>query len=655
MTRFVLAGLGAVLLVVAFVRGQSAIPLSRPGHEDLTFWVNHNGLSEIDVEGEVGFGDLARIVMRRRANAERMRALRDRFTFKVRDAAAVDTADVFRAILTDRGLEWKHKPEKIVVAEGRIVNLPVVIERAGGDAVGYIARLTGDQVTVRYAGRELTASVTVDARPMARTRVQLREQGRPSTARVYITAADGLAYAPRGSVSRMAALPAEYYFHGEDSFELDLPAGSTTFEATRGPEYELTARTVEIVPGKRNEVTLDLKRWEHLAAKGWYSGDVHIHANYTAPDHQAITPEDVRLQTLGEDLNYANMMVANSSGGFLHDKQYFTGAPHALSRPNCLIYWNEEMRNGGGYGHMCLLNLKSLVEPLYTGFRNTPHWEDYPPNHAQAAAAKKQGGAVSYAHPGYAASFDGASMKEMPVDLALGVIDAMDVLSNNPEEVATELWYKLLNCGFRVGVSAGTDAFTNVADHYIPGGGRVYARGGPRLDNAEWVRSYQQGRTFASNGPSLLVTVDGRGPGQELRYSGPRRTVRVQAAVRSYVPVDDVEVIVNGKVAAKSAGLNVDEKVTLDGSSWVAVRVTGPWHRMILNDTAAFAHSSPVYVLLDERPIGNAEDLRYYIDWIDRLIARTAKNGRFATPERRQEVLDLFRRAQDVYRQRLKS
>ena len=53
------------LLLLAFLRisptaaGQSAIPISRPGQEDLTFWANHNGLEQIEAEGEVGFGDMA--------------------------------------------------------------------------------------------------------------------------------------------------------------------------------------------------------------------------------------------------------------------------------------------------------------------------------------------------------------------------------------------------------------------------------------------------------------------------------------------------------------------------------------------------------------------------------------------------------------------
>src|SRR5690349_5525153 len=98
------AAAAIALLSLAAIRiptaGQSAVPLSRPGQEDLTFWVNHNGLENIEVLGEVGFGDMARILMRRRSNDEAFRKLRDRFTFRVHDMAAIDMPDVFRAELT---------------------------------------------------------------------------------------------------------------------------------------------------------------------------------------------------------------------------------------------------------------------------------------------------------------------------------------------------------------------------------------------------------------------------------------------------------------------------------------------------------------------------------------------------------------------------
>jgi hypothetical protein len=80
-------------------------------------------------------------------------------------------------------------------------------------------------------------------------------------------------------------MSAEYFFHAENSFNIDLPAGTTLIEATRGPEYELTRQEVVLEPGKPASARVRLARWENLAAKGWYSSDSDIHANYTAPHH----------------------------------------------------------------------------------------------------------------------------------------------------------------------------------------------------------------------------------------------------------------------------------------------------------------------------------------------------------------------------------
>jgi hypothetical protein len=81
----------------------------------------------------------------------------------------------------------------------------------------------------------------------------------------------------------------------------------------------------------------------------------------------------------------------------------------------------------------------------------------------------------------------------------------------------------------------------------------------------------------------------------------------------------------------------------------VAVRALGPWHRLILNDTAAFAHTSPVYVYLGEQPIRSREDARFYAGWIEQLIERVERRGKFAAPEKKQEVVNLFRQARQVY------
>ena len=75
--------------------GQAAVPLSRPGQEDVSFWINHNGLIQFDVEGEVGFGDMARVLLRRRSNGDYIRDLRDRgITVLITDHQVRETLEI---------------------------------------------------------------------------------------------------------------------------------------------------------------------------------------------------------------------------------------------------------------------------------------------------------------------------------------------------------------------------------------------------------------------------------------------------------------------------------------------------------------------------------------------------------------------------------
>lgn len=669
--------------------GQGAVSHSRPGQEDLSFWVNHNGLLQFEVEGEVGFGDMARLLLRRRSNGEYIRELRDRFTFRVQDPGALLTPDVFRAEFAAGGLAWRNAPQtRFIASSSRTFNIPITVanrdtkslsldalyqgvsmDSAAQNVVvppGSVSALvlravetsrgpTVGKLTLRHSGGELATGVHFEIRPLVPMRVHIvDERGEPAAARVYLTGSDGLSYAPHGASSRITAMSAEYFFHAEDTFDIEMPAGETLLEATRGPEYKLIAQRVTLEPLKPAEVTLRLERWTHLTEKGYWSADVHIHANYTSPHHQVIEPRDVRLQAAGEDLNYANMMVANSSGAFIHDRQYFEGRPNRLSSPANFIYWNEENRSSA-WGHMCFLGLTRLVEPFYNGFRNTPFWEDYPPNYPLAKQVYEQGGAVSYAHPGMAANFEGGSIKEMPVDLAMGLQVAMDVLSNSDEKATTEMWYRLLNCGFRVPISAGTDSFTNVADHYLAGGGRVYVLAGQRFDYASWLEAYRKGRSFASNGPALSLKVDDKLPGDEIRMDAPREVV-VQASAVTGVPLDSVDLLVNGRTvhsvaAAGKQAIEFTHRVKIGHSSWIALRALGPRHRLVLNDTMAFAHSSPVYVTVAGRPVRVADDIRFYREWVERLIARTEKNGRFAAPERKAEVLSFLRQGLAYYKE----
>ncbi|MGI8744374.1 MAG: hypothetical protein ACR2NN_17735 [Bryobacteraceae bacterium] len=207
-------------------------------------------------------------------------------------------------------------------------------------------------------------------------------------------------------------------------------------EAVKGFEYTPVKQWFEVKPNRTTAVTLTLKRWTDMPARGWYSGDVHMHLNHEASGVH-MTMEDGRLYAQAEDIHVANLLISNTNTSHIFDQEYFRGGkPDPRSTNSYLLVAQQEFRNNSIYGHMPLLGISKLIEPFFSGHPDTKQWEDYPPNYTIAQAAKKQGGAVGYTHPNPVSG-------EFPIDLALGVVDALDI--NFSPEPACQLYYHVLN------------------------------------------------------------------------------------------------------------------------------------------------------------------------------------------------------------------
>src|SRR3954453_5121150 len=114
---------------------------------------------------------------------------------------------------------------------------------------------------------------------------------------------------------------------------------------------------------------------------------------------------------------------------------------------------------------------------------------------------------------------------EFPVDLALGKVAYYEALGFVDDPMATaHVWYRALNCGYRLPAGAGTDAMTNFASLRGPVGmNRVYVRSGAPLEHRRWLAALKAGKSFATNGPLLGFTLDGQGLGRELNIGARKR------------------------------------------------------------------------------------------------------------------------------------
>jgi hypothetical protein len=505
---------------------------------------------------------------------------------------------------------------------------------------------TGGEQTLPVAGLDFR-------RPTGTIKVRTSDKatGQGCVARVAIVDKGGKFHAPPGAIYRIDRGLGHFYCR--DAAELRLPVGEYQITVFRGPEYQSVRRTVRIDADKPADVTVALEHWIDAAALNLYSGENHIHANYGYGEWYN-TPETMLLQCEGEDLNVCNFMVANSDGDGVFDRRFFRGRPDPLSKPRTVLYWNEEYRSTI-WGHMTLVNLRQVVEPVFTGFKDTTNPYDIPTNADTADRTHRQGGLVNYTHAAYEPSdpYRGAyTAKGLPVDAALGKVDSVDL--NNSYAAAVPLWYRLLNCGFRLPASAGTDCFLNRVVSRLPGSDRCYVRIDGEFSYAKWIEGLRAGRSFVTNGPFVELIVDGRRPGDSVRLSAPGKT-NVKSKAWWHLPLRRAELVQDGKViAAKEFAADGhwertwEQEVPIEHSGWLALRTLGPSHP---DNSAgeAYAHTSPVYVEVAGRPPEARADAQFFVEWINRLETALRERDRIPTPPEKARVMAQLEAARAVY------
>ena len=139
---------------------------------------------------------------------------------------------------------------------------------------------------------------------------------------------------------------------------------------------------------------------------------------------------------------------------------------------------------------------------------------------------------------------------------------------------AAELWYRVLNTGLRCALSAGSDAFTNIMMHWVPGGGRVYVKVPGDFSYQAWIDNYRKGRSFVTNGPYLTLRVNGKEPGEELQLSagqGPAATgwnyiFKELPHIHFHDPfAGDLEILCNGRIRShQSQVYESGKKIRID-------------------------------------------------------------------------------------------
>ena len=486
------------------------------------------------------------------------------------------------------------------------------------------------------------------------------EGGAPTIGRIRVTDEEGryrpLLEADYGLVLRPRRDPARWSY-ASGNFRLRAPAGKIRISIRRGMEYLPIDEELELEAGRTLRRTFALKRWAHMEQEGWHSGDTHIHM---------LDPPSALFEMQAEDLRVGHVLVLEHMGK-TYSREHFRGELDPISDPRHLVYYNQEYRNQT-LGHVSLLSLKNLVEPISTGGLAVPETTVYRysylrpsrkgfPRHGRDGwpdalvldamrETHRQGGLVNWAHLRPA-------QLEFPIDMVFGEIDTADILTHTRLPQTLKLWYHLLNCGFRLPATAGTD---RIGPEEPVGHQRVYVKLDGPLTYPGWMEGLRQGRSFVTNGPMVSLSVDGHGPGETLTLSK-RKVLRIEARARSLRPFERLEIVVNGKVAAgvpsqdqgRRAELGLDYPA--DRSLWIAARCMGgsPEETSIWTHPL-FAHANPVYVDYAGRALAEPESGCYWLDFLKPLEQWAREEAWFENREQKDRALATIRQGMDFYR-----
>ena len=536
-----------------------------------------------------------------------------------------------------------------------------------GEWIAYISNEGGlPQLALleTYGGAQRTIFITDRhwKRPVGTLSVRVVDDatGEVIGARTHLKASDGKQYLPTDAYARVSGV-GDRVFHTPGTFTVQLPVGEATMTTVAG-----FARTVETVTPliRANEVTLvtvRMKRLTDLSASGWYSGSTHVHMNYAGNLHNTL--ENLMMMSAAEDQDIVNEQVANKDNRVL-DYQYFVkgGGAHPLSTRARVLVIGQEYRPPF-YGHVFMFGMRDhLISPFTTGYEGTAIESLYPSNTDMFRKARAQGATVGYVHA-FAGEQDPIALglggaKGFMVDTALGTTDAVEWSDAGRGSFVP--WYAVLNNGFRVTAVGGEDSISSMHAAKLVGSSRTYVYTGQRgLTMEAWFDGLRAGHAFVTNGPLVGLTVNGRGPGEDVALAASGGTVELSGWVKSIVPLEELLLVFNGQVVERipltgdRRSFSFTRSLPVTQSGWYHLRAEGaPNERFPIDAQFAQGFTNPVWITVGGKPVRSAAAAAYSMKWIDQLRQMAEAWPGWRSQKERSHVFAQFDEAHEIYQRR---
>jgi len=391
----------------------------------------------------------------------------------------------------------------------------------------------------------LASTALPPARGTLAVRVLDARTGEPLPARVVVRRGDAVVE------TRYRTLPG-VFTDEQGLLEMPLGAGAHTVEVHRGIEHLSEESRVVVRAGERAEAVVRLEPWLSLREQGWVNGDAHAHLYSDAPrNHDMLATVRRICRAQGVDF----LCACQTWSGF-SDTTWREGfGAHSDSRFR--IFYGAEMPKYRT-GHAFWFGLQS-TRGLFEAAMDVTYENDYYQSPAGAAwtfdalpfpaipdlevlarlrAAEDAVAAVP--HPtswwwqkrGEVEKYVTNVAVSLPAGLlGGGAWSAMVVMGyDRDHDFYQDLWFHVLDLGYRLAAVGELDGGFPPEDRFHYGYIRTYARVGTTLDRESLAAAVRAGHTFATSGPVVLASIDGRHqPGDVVPADGRARELRFTA------------------------------------------------------------------------------------------------------------------------------
>lgn len=412
-----------------------------------------------------------------------------------------------------------------------------------------------------------------------------------------------------------------------DPQTLYLPPGDYRVLATRGLEYSVSSRELQVRPGPMQNLVIEPPRRE--LDSGWLSADLHVHASASFDSALPLTEQVRAFAAMGADvlvLAEHNRIVDGSAvpssmgladqvtivaGAELTGMARTTEAPTTIGHSNIFPLVYQDALYAGGIPRVEETRLRGLI--AQTRYR-------YPEaifqlNHPRSADPLDADSAF-FDHLSVGKSFEPAlplthsrNRSLLDSDPVTGFrdidFDVMEVLNGADMETyaaSRRDWFALLKQGLPIKATGNSDSHKLDSAVAVPRNYIQLPKSRP-LSEREFARAIREGRMYFSSGPLMVVSLGEAGLGELA--TGSRHILKVMPRTASWIGLDTLRIYLNGRLWKEQnipANVLYSDNIHISRDSVLNVELSGPvtaLYREVLPGFAPIALSNPIYIDAD--------------------------------------------------------